>query len=440
MPEIMRYSQTYDQFILWFSHLLNEIQNGTPCPIYTRLLNGSRPDATFITFNWDTILDRALAETGEWFPDDGYGIQFNQLLEGGWRAGRQTTSKWQLLKLHGSTNWFSPYVTLDFRDGTRKWVTTSERLDWRWCLVNGNKWYDTYKDRWRPGYQPYSYFFPPNDDLGQPLMPIIIPPTRLKNFCEHGDLFSEIWSRAESRLADATRLVICGYSFPETDNHAYELIETFLLDGRGKEIQLVDPYPSSIVDRLNKRISRRCKLNVVDQTLKDYVGLPPEKRRVRLFATSSEIKLKDSKLRKKHAKNPRLRGLFNMIITLNLSRQPVDITAYSGRRLLECEIIGEFATHMMCAYRPETYDYRVQNIRVKPREGCETTVSLDDVWLLNPMPVGGFTEAELKGVDLGTADKFDPLLGCSLRESIRCGYHCKSEGETDVFLRRFIAS
>ena len=441
MPEIMRYSKTYDQFIFWFSHVLNEIQNGTPCPIYTRLLNSAGRNATFITFNWDTVLDRALAETGNWFPDDGYGIQFNQFLEGEWRADRQTTSSWLLLKLHGSTNWFSPYVTLDFRDGTRKWATTAERLDWRWCLVNGSTWYDTYKDRWRPGYQPYSYFFPPNDDLGQPLMPIIIPPTRLKNFGEHGDLFSGIWSRAESRVADASRLVICGYSFPDTDSHAYELIDTFLADGRAKEIQLVDPYPSGIADRLKKRISGRCKLNVVTQTLRDYVGLPPEKRRARRLAMGSEIsKLKDSKLRKKHARNPRLRGLFNMIVTVHLSRQPVDITTYSGRRLLECEILGEFATHMLCAYRPETYDYRVENIRVKPREGPETAVSLDDIWLLNPMPIDGFTEDELKAVDLGKADEFDPLLAGSLRESIRRGYHCKSDEETDFFLRRFIAS
>jgi hypothetical protein len=129
-----------------------------------------------------------------------------------------------------------------------------------------------------------------------------------------------------------------------------------------------------------------------------------------------------------------------MLATFKLNRQPVDITTHDGRRLLECDIVGEFATHMMNAYRGEVYEYRVRNIRVKPRGDIETTVSLDNIWLLNPMPKEGFSEEMLKNVDLRDADKFDPLIGASLRESIRRGYHCKNESETDFFLSRFIAS
>lgn len=122
-------AKAYDQFIFWFSHVLNEIQNGDPCPIYVKLIEISHPSDTFITFNWDTILDRALAETGKWHPDDGYLVNFEQLLDREWRPPRKVKSEWSLLKLHGSTNWFGPYVTRDFRDGSRKWIATTKTAE-----------------------------------------------------------------------------------------------------------------------------------------------------------------------------------------------------------------------------------------------------------------------------------------------------------------------
>jgi len=108
--------------------------------------------------------------------------------------------------------------------------------------------------------------------------------------------------------------------------------------------------------------------------------------------------------------------------------------------MLDCEIMGEFATHLMSAYREEVYRDRLQNIRILPRGGEPTVVALDDIWLVNPMPKKGFSKAKLRKANLRHADDFDPLLGTSLRESIRRGYHCKDEKETEFFLRRFIAS
>ncbi len=272
-------------------------------------------------------------------------------------------------------------------------------------------------------------------------MPIIVPPTRNKAFGEHGKLFSALWSEARAKLADAARLIICGYSFPETDEHAYELIDAFLSrDASLKQITLIDPYPTQIAARLKPRISGQCKVDIHQETLHDYLGLSKRKTTGRASKKSEYSKCLSSSLRTKHEKNPRVRGLFNILVTCNLSGQPIDITTYSGRRLLNCEVAGEFATHLRSAYRPEVYEYRVQNIKVRPRGEPETTVALDDIWLLNPMPKEGISEDALKNADLKDADEFNPLLGTSLRDSIRRGYHCKDEAETDYFLRRFIAS
>jgi hypothetical protein len=157
--------KTYDQFVFWFSHVLNEIQNGTACDIYGTLLERLQPNDALLTFNWDTILDRALYETRRWFPDDGYGVGFDGLLDGSWRPPRATVSSHLLLKLHGSTNWFGPYVTRHLQTGKRTWAAVAETSERHWCLVNGTEWFSTYKDRWRPGYAPFSYFFAPNDPI-----------------------------------------------------------------------------------------------------------------------------------------------------------------------------------------------------------------------------------------------------------------------------------
>jgi hypothetical protein len=206
--ELMEWTKAYDQFIFWFTHVLNEIQNGDVCPIYSKLIQISKPIDTFITFNWDTILDRALKENGSWFPDDGYQINFDSLFDKGWRETKKTVSRNKLLKLHGSTNWLSDYVTRNLQDGKRISYATENSFNKKWCVIDGSNHFDSYKDRWRAGYSPFSYFFPPNDPIdGFPLMPIIIPPTKHKMFDEYGDIFNPIWKCASSELNDAERLM-----------------------------------------------------------------------------------------------------------------------------------------------------------------------------------------------------------------------------------------
>src|SRR5579872_285926 len=56
-------------FIL--ASVVNEAQNGPSDWLYRYLLEFCGPNDAFITFNWDTILDRALIDTGGWNPNDG---------------------------------------------------------------------------------------------------------------------------------------------------------------------------------------------------------------------------------------------------------------------------------------------------------------------------------------------------------------------------------
>lgn len=114
-----------------------------------------------------------------------------------------------------------------------------------WCLVDGTQRFETYKDRWRPGYKPYSYFFAPNSPYDDhPLMPVLIPPTDTKQFHEYGQIFRPLWAEASACLNKAKRLVIAGYSFSTTDTHAFSLLEDFVpTRSTEKVIEIVDAHP-----------------------------------------------------------------------------------------------------------------------------------------------------------------------------------------------------
>lgn len=99
-----------------FANVINEAQNGPPVTAYHELLKFCGPNDTFVTFNWDTLLDRALADTGCWSPNDGYGFTFGSILDGSWKSEMDSSlvhkTSLKLLKLHGSTNWLTPATNI----------------------------------------------------------------------------------------------------------------------------------------------------------------------------------------------------------------------------------------------------------------------------------------------------------------------------------------
>ena len=56
------------------------------------------------------------------------------------------------------------------------------------------------------------------------------------------------------------------------------------------------------------------------------------------------------------------------------------------------------------------------------------------------MPAEGFTQEELDNVDLSEGDQKAGPQAETIRKMIRKTYHCKSNKETDYYLRRWIAS
>jgi len=65
-PEIIQIHSVYTKLISFFSSVINEIQNGPLSQAHRNFVSQIKPADRVITFNWDTLIDRALHQTGKW--------------------------------------------------------------------------------------------------------------------------------------------------------------------------------------------------------------------------------------------------------------------------------------------------------------------------------------------------------------------------------------
>jgi len=304
-------AEVFNNMLFIFGNVINEAQNGPLAPGYTELLKFAGPSDTFITFNWDTLLDRSLAATGCWSPNEGYGFPFTRILDGIWRESVDYDASidhgWSLLKLHGSTNWLVPYrgvapATLEL------WRTVADDtkifLYWQSSLP-----FQTFHGRWRGGYESTCYgYYPPNLPVdcfsaelisappgrdfatmtfapifspfeepptrGIPSSPLMLTPVRQKRYEDYPTVIEPLWQQAEKAMCEAGRIVIIGYSFPVTDTRSIRLLQQSLQSRPAQiEVWIVDPNAENIASRLNASGLDKAKEVRVDlRTFEDLMG------------------------------------------------------------------------------------------------------------------------------------------------------------------------
>lgn len=267
-----------------FACVVNTIGKGPVSTAHQRLAQVLSPDDVIITFNWDTLMDRALqAETG-WSVDQGYCFSPRQVFRNGWNPpspGFPRAPK--LLKLHGSSNWITSYSAVHTGDFS---LTQSCNPDTVWVVEDASLPYDCYAGRFMPGYGRLSFgYYPPNipDDRGRsapagyafmqvrpkhPLMPegssgsggldsmpLIIPPVRSKRYDLYGSLFTGLWAQAQAALTAADTILIIGYSFPQTDLKSIELFEQSSLSRNSvPDVVILDPFPERTADVVRRTL------------------------------------------------------------------------------------------------------------------------------------------------------------------------------------------
>ncbi len=78
--------KAYTQLIFLFANVLNEIQNGPVSKPHINLGKHLTPEDVIITFNWDTLMDRALQTASDWNCHTGYFAKPFAVYNNGWKA------------------------------------------------------------------------------------------------------------------------------------------------------------------------------------------------------------------------------------------------------------------------------------------------------------------------------------------------------------------
>jgi hypothetical protein len=187
-----------------------------------------------VTFNYDTLIECAaagkdgllnapshVASAGFPWPD----LTNNQppwppglsVFGGG---GGPAIPTFELLKLHGSTNWFwNP----DDPTGM-----TAARRDLPGTYGAPEIYAEVDRVRHWPG-----------------RAPMIIPPTASKSGYYQVPLLQEIWQRARARLRMARRVYVLGYSLPLTDFSTRDMLRSALLEGQA-DLIVADKAPDVV--------------------------------------------------------------------------------------------------------------------------------------------------------------------------------------------------
>ena len=136
-------------------------------------------------------------------------------------------------------------------------------LSWYWLPRGGGS--STLR-RW---YLPGTFGQPYEDDaaLRSRLLPrheqFVVPPAALKGGRLRDPVAQEFWHRAAQALAQASRVVLIGYSVPSAD-HSFSGMLSAGFGARGVAVEVVDPYPDAVLARLERLGVPRDAIEVID--------------------------------------------------------------------------------------------------------------------------------------------------------------------------------
>lgn len=222
-------------------------------------------NASVLTFNYDTFLERALEVTsgrGE-PPRPSYGVEVTDVVDGRRGIGDLGFTPWKwdrrlayhltfdLVTLPGG---YSP----PFMVTGKQYYGAVQFLKRSFLKLHGSfNWHRSlgYNVGWGivdpPALPAEATVMADPDVLAIPityrttvLRPLVVAPLANKDFSEWP--FSTIWSEAESLVNGASTLAIVGYSFPPTDRAARKLLSGAASSGRLKRLIVVNPDVAAV--------------------------------------------------------------------------------------------------------------------------------------------------------------------------------------------------
>ena len=166
-----------------------------------RLLAGLAAGDIVITFNWDSVVERTLAERGRWNPMTGYGFEHELSAKDPFGEPSPLPedvprgSEVIVLKLHGCFGWH-------LRHGSGE------------LYFDGPYFLDEF-DFHCDG-KPLRLVDPRRRQMGPPEAPVLAYPSFLKQL--RGRKMQRVWALAGQALLSAASVEVWGYSLPESDS------------------------------------------------------------------------------------------------------------------------------------------------------------------------------------------------------------------------------
>ena len=213
-----------------------------------------KPDkVTFITFNQDIQIEKLIDKLGRdekrniktdllnfpyyyqlSLPDKFESIKVN--LDGEnefFEKGLQEKAGVNILKLHGSLNWYGFLNKMP-----SKTITSLFNKNRRMRIYSDKILYNNIKYTEEGSVREY------------PSFPIIVPPVTNKFNLFHKNM-NNIWKKAEEKLKTADQIIIFGYSFPTSDFESAYLFKRALKGRNDIQLSIIDPDPSVIQKFVN---------------------------------------------------------------------------------------------------------------------------------------------------------------------------------------------
>ena len=196
-------------FLRTIQHALDGIEIRPESDVVAFARHCADTNATCVTFNYDDLLDAALAAAGNWSPHWGYGFFCRSSADTVSDVSQSPIpSDLLLLKLHGSVNWWP-----------RLGYAKPFALD---AIVHPHSWQ-------RISRRPIPYGDAVVASHLEP-EPVIVPPVLSKSDLVAQPVLRLVWSLAYERLSTAEAVTFIGYSFPATDTAARVLFAEALAD------------------------------------------------------------------------------------------------------------------------------------------------------------------------------------------------------------------
>ncbi len=217
-------------------------------------------NSSFLTFNYDSLIDLFLLHYKTWNPLDGYGVQVEAEIDNPTTdVNLQEASTSFVLHLHGSLCIYSVDINLTTEEGRPYNLITPKK--------NSDFIFDAEKNA--NLFHPY-LSVPPRIGGYEPVEKRVIAPIPNKAEGLKGEFIKGVYSKAKSLLGNAETLVSVGYSYNPLDESSYEeLINTFS-SKPGRKVLLIGPDAVALSSRLKESFND-LEWIPIEMTFKEWV-------------------------------------------------------------------------------------------------------------------------------------------------------------------------